>query len=152
LDEIWRYHAEFFYALTLIALIGCGGGFDFPCILGCGDSSDSDVESPTIITRNENNATFTVTEGSLGDIQYELHITGSGNTITIAINQNICCLRFIGGSNNLVTFPPQTSDPGLHIFLDTITSTGSDNTIFLPNASVTPNIVDLGNGDQIIYY
>ena len=137
-------------------LIGCGGGFeDGICVIPpCGGSSDPVVEPipPTIITRNENNATFTVTEGSLGNIKYELHITGSGNTITIAKNQNIRYLRFIGGSSNQVTFPPQTSDPGSHLFLVTITSTGSDNTIFLPSGSFPLITVELGNGDQIIYY
>ena len=138
------------YALTLIMLIGCGGGdVDFGCFpFGCVE----EPIPPTIITKNENNATFTVNEGSLGNIQYVLHITGSGNTITIAVNQNITHLRFIGGSNNLVTFPPQTRDPGLHIFFGSITSTGSDNTIFLPT-EFEPNVTaDLGIGDQIIYY
>lgn len=129
---------------------GCFGGHSGGMTIS--RTSGGVVGGQNIITRNENNATFTVTEGSLGAIQYELHITGSGNTITIAKNQNIRHLRFIGGSNNLVTFPPQTSDPGSHWDLVTITSTGSDNTIFLPNGSEPLHTVDLGNGDQIIFY
>jgi len=126
---------------------GCFGGHSGGMTISRTSGGGGGEQLP-IIRRNENNATFTVNEGSL---QYVLHINGSGNTITIAKNQNIPVLRFIGGSNNLVTFPPITPFTG-QVFLLTITSTGSDNTIFLPNGSEPLHTVDLGNGDQIIFY
>jgi len=129
---------------------GCFGGHSGGMTISRTSGGGGREQLP-IITKNENNATFTVTEGSLGNIEFELHITGSGNTITIAKNQNIRHLRFIGGSNNLVTFPPITPFTG-QVFLLTITSTGSDNTIFLPNGSFPLFTVELGNGDQIIFY
>lgn len=140
---------NFFNSPRTLFSSGCFGGHSGGMTIS---RTSGVVGGPTIITRNENNATFTVSEGSLGDIQYELHITGSGNTITIAKNQNIVSLRFIGGSNNRVTFPPRTRDPGLHFFLADVTSTGSDNTIFLPTEFEPSIFPDLGIGDQIIYY
>ena len=73
---------------------------------------------------------------------YELIISGSNKTITIASNNQITQLT-ISGSNNIVTLSSAAT-------VDSLTFTGDDNTVTKLSGSMVTSTSDQGSGNSVI--
>jgi len=109
----------------LMLLSACGGGSH----LGAAEET---------IEITDNNASQTIDRSR----PYELIISGSNKTITIASNNQITQLT-ISGSNNIVTLSSGAT-------VDSLTFSGDDNTVTKLPGSVVTSIDDQGSGNSVI--
>ena len=118
------WHA-FAMASILILLSACGGD---DSRLGSAD---------TFVEISDSGVTRVIDQSTL----YDLSISGSGNTVSIAGNNRLNQFT-ISGSNNIVTVLPGTT-------IAALTFSGADNTVNAPAGSIATK-TDNGQGNSVI--
>ena len=103
----------------------------------CGGDSNRLGSADTSVKISDSGVTKVIDQATL----YDLSISGSRNTVSIAGNNRLNQFT-ISGSNNIVTVLPGTT-------ISTLTFSGNDNTVNAPAGSISTK-TDNGKGNSVI--